>query len=63
MAYFNSVNDFFRVHRSHVVNLHYVRSVTVQTVRINDRTIPVSGYFKQRLKDQWYELSKLTTPV
>ncbi len=52
------VNDFFRVHQKHIVNLHSISSVSVNTIKVNGCSISVSAYFKQQLKEEWKDLMK-----
>ena len=44
-------NDFIRVHRSFLVNRHYIRSIGRTTMEVNQREVPIGDAFRKNLKD------------
>jgi DNA-binding LytR/AlgR family response regulator len=43
------VNDFFRVHRSHIMALKYMNGMRRKRIRVGNYDLPVSKYYKYRL--------------
>lgn len=43
------VNDFFRIHRSHIISLKYMNGVKRKRIKAGDYYLPVSKYFKIQL--------------
>ena len=43
------VNDFFRVHKSHVISLKYMNGVKRNRIVMGEYQLPVSKYYKLRL--------------
>ncbi len=44
------VNDFFRVHKSHIVSLRFMNGIERRRVRVLDYYLPMSAYYKMQLK-------------
>lgn len=40
------VNDFFRVHKSHIISLCQVKTVEKNRIRVGDKWLPFSGYYR-----------------
>lgn len=43
------VNDFFRVHRSHIVSLRNMNGVKRKRIMVGEYYLPVSGYYKMQM--------------
>jgi DNA-binding LytR/AlgR family response regulator len=43
------VNDFFRIHRSHIISLKHINGVKRKRIRVGEYYLPVSKYFKIQL--------------
>ena len=56
------VNEFFRVHRSHIVSLKHVTGIKKIKMKVADNWLPMSAYYKRqivkslgRVLNSWYE--------
>ena len=53
------VGDFIKVHRSYLVNCHYIQSIDEHSVSLKDgRTIPLSKYRSEDVRKQFAEYIK-----
>jgi len=43
------VNDFFRVHKSHIISLKHMAGVKKKRIRVGEYYLPVSKYYKAQL--------------
>jgi two-component system, LytTR family, response regulator len=44
-------SNFIRVHRSYMVNLHYLESITPEEITINGQSIPIGTKYRAALKE------------
>lgn len=40
------VNDFFRIHRSHIIALHFMNGVKKKWICVGEYLLPISKYYK-----------------
>ncbi|HMU47862.1 MAG TPA: LytTR family DNA-binding domain-containing protein [Chitinophagaceae bacterium] len=50
------VNDFFRVHRSHIVCLNRITKIEKARIRIGDFKVPVTKYYKSLMAKRLREM-------
>lgn len=43
------VNDFFRIHRSHILALHFMNGVKKKRICVGEYLLPISKYYKHQL--------------
>jgi DNA-binding LytR/AlgR family response regulator len=43
------VNDFFRIHRSHIISLRFMSGVKRNSIRVGECFLPVTQYYKLQL--------------
>lgn len=50
------VNEFFRVHRSHIVSLKFINLIRKKRIRVGEIYLPISKYYKHQLCKQLAQL-------
>ena len=50
------VNEFFRVHKSHIISLKNLRCVAKDKIRIGERLVPLSNYYRVQMIKRFGEI-------
>lgn len=50
------VNDYFRVHRSHIISFQRITGITKTRIMLGDTGVPFSDYFRLQMKKRLGEL-------
>ncbi len=53
------VNDFFRVHRSHIIPLRMITGIKKNRIMMGDTKVPVSKYFKVQMMKRLGEMLEM----